>query len=187
MMVALDRIFELSAKNGVQDVVIGMPHRGRLNLLCDLLKYPYAGLFHKMKGNSELPEGVFASGDVISHLVNNPDLEYAGKKVHVSLLSNPSHLEAINPVAMGKARAKQTELLASSESNCNLGDRVMCVQIHGDAVSTLSIFIYLMNVRYKVLIMFKIGICWSRCSHGISRYVQLGSLLFWWLCPHCRQ
>ncbi|KAG2229334.1 hypothetical protein INT48_000400 [Thamnidium elegans] len=133
MMVALDRLFELSAKAGTQDIVIGMPHRGRLNLLCDLLQFPYAGLFHKMKGNSELPEGVFASGDVISHLVNNPDLYYGEDKVHVSLLSNPSHLEAINPVAMGKARAKQTELLASSKDTCNLGDRVMCVQIHGDA------------------------------------------------------
>ncbi|CAO3643394.1 unnamed protein product [Mucor fragilis] len=133
MMVALDRLFELSARNNIQDIVIGMPHRGRLNLLCDMLQYPYAALFHKMKGHSELPEGTFGSGDVISHLVNNPDLTYGGKKVHVSLLANPSHLEAINPVAMGKARAKQTGLLASSDDTCNLGDRVMCVQIHGDA------------------------------------------------------
>lgn len=139
-MVALDRLFELSAKAGTQDIVIGMPHRGRLNLLCDMLQFPYAGLFHKMKGNSELPEGVFASGDVISHLVNNPDLYYGEDKVHVSLLSNPSHLEAINPVAMGKARAKQTEFLASSKDTCNLGDRVMCVQIHGDAVSFFILF-----------------------------------------------
>jgi probable 2-oxoglutarate dehydrogenase E1 component DHKTD1 len=139
MMVALDRLFELSALNGVQDVIIGMPHRGRLNLLCDLLNYPHAALFHKMKGFSELPEGTFASGDVISHLTNNPDLEYHGKKVHVSLLHNPSHLEAINPVAMGKARAKQTDRLATADSSCNLGDRVMCIQIHGDAVSILFI------------------------------------------------
>ncbi|PHZ07394.1 2-oxoglutarate dehydrogenase, E1 component [Rhizopus microsporus ATCC 52813] len=136
MMVALDRLFELSALNGVQDVIIGMPHRGRLNLLCDLLNYPHAALFHKMKGFSELPEGTFASGDVISHLTNNPDLEYHGKKVHVSLLHNPSHLEAINPVAMGKARAKQTDRLATADSSCNLGDRVMCIQIHGDAAFT---------------------------------------------------
>ena len=142
MMVALDRLFELSAHNNIQDIVIGMPHRGRLNLLCDLLQYPYASLFHKMKGNSELPEGTFGSGDVISHLVNNPDLTYGGKKVHVSLLANPSHLEAINPVAMGKARAKQTGLLASSEDSCNLGDRVMCVQIHGDAVSSFFFFFF---------------------------------------------
>ncbi|CAO3659061.1 unnamed protein product [Rhizopus stolonifer] len=135
MMVALDRLFELSATNGIQDIVIGMPHRGRLNLLCDLLQYPPAALFHKMKGLSELPDS-FASGDVISHLTNNPDLDYHGKKVHVSLLHNPSHLEAIDPVAMGKARAKQTELLRSAEASCNLGDRVMCIQIHGDAAFT---------------------------------------------------
>ncbi|ORX63115.1 oxoglutarate dehydrogenase, E1 component [Hesseltinella vesiculosa] len=138
MMVALDRIFELSAKEGVSDLVIGMPHRGRLNLLCDLLEYPHAALFHKMKGNSEMPEGTYTSGDVISHLASSPTLTYDGKPVHVSLLNNPSHLEAINSVAMGKARAKQTELLSTlnSESGCALGDRVMCIQIHGDAAFT---------------------------------------------------
>ncbi|KAG2224888.1 hypothetical protein INT45_010837, partial [Circinella minor] len=133
MMVALDRLFELSAQAGVQDVLIGMPHRGRLNLLCDLLEYPHAALFSKMKGNSELPSGTAHSGDVISHLINNPTLKYDGGEVHVSLLSNPSHLEAVNPVVMGKARAKQTELMSSASSECSLGDRVMAVQIHGDA------------------------------------------------------
>ncbi|KAI9028944.1 oxoglutarate dehydrogenase, E1 component [Phycomyces nitens] len=133
MMVALDRLFSLSAKAGVEDVVVGMPHRGRLNLLCDLLEYPQAALFSKMKGNTELPKDTFGSGDVISHLINNPDLMYDGKPLHVSLLHNPSHLEAINPVAMGKARAKQTDLLSKADDSCNLGDRVMCVQIHGDA------------------------------------------------------
>ncbi|KAI8060788.1 dehydrogenase E1 and transketolase domain-containing protein 1 [Gongronella butleri] len=138
MMVALDRIFELSAKSGVSDVVIGMPHRGRLNLLCDLLEYPHAALFHKMKGNSELPADTFTSGDVLSHLASNPTLQYDGKPVHVSLLNNPSHLEAVNPVAMGKARAKQTDLLnkPATDKDCALGDRVMAIQIHGDAAFT---------------------------------------------------
>ena len=68
-------------------------------------------------------------------IVNNPTLKYDGGEVHVSLLSNPSHLEAVNPVVMGKARAKQTELMSSATSECSLGDRVMAVQIHGDAVS----------------------------------------------------
>ncbi|KAI9260567.1 oxoglutarate dehydrogenase, E1 component [Phascolomyces articulosus] len=133
MMVALDRLFELSAQAGVQDVLVGMPHRGRLNLLCDLLEYPPAALFSKMKGNSELPNDTTHVGDVISHLINNPTLKYEGGDVHVSLLSNPSHLEAVNPVVMGKARAKQTELMSTSSSECSLGDRVMAVQIHGDA------------------------------------------------------
>ncbi|KAI9490360.1 dehydrogenase E1 and transketolase domain-containing protein 1 [Zychaea mexicana] len=136
MMVALDRLFELSAQTGVQDVLIGMPHRGRLNLLCNLLEYPHAALFSKMKGNSELPGDTTHTGDVISHLINNPTLKYDGGEVHVSLLSNPSHLEAVNPVVMGKARAKQTELLTSANPDCSLGDRVMAVQIHGDAAFT---------------------------------------------------
>ncbi|KAF7732562.1 hypothetical protein EC973_003309 [Apophysomyces ossiformis] len=128
MMVALDQ--------GLQDIVLGMPHRGRLNLLCDLLQYPHAALFSKMKGKSELPAGTFASGDVISHLISNPNLNYGGHNLHVSLLPNPSHLEAVNPVTMGKARAKQTELLSSADPSCSLGDRVMSVQIHGDAAFT---------------------------------------------------
>ncbi|KAI9320536.1 oxoglutarate dehydrogenase, E1 component [Dichotomocladium elegans] len=136
MMVAMDRLFELSAKAGVNDVIIGMPHRGRLNLLCDLLEYPYAALFSKIKGNSELPDNTVHSGDVISHLINNPDLKYNDHSVHVSLLSNPSHLEAINPVVMGKARAKQAELMRSADPDCSLGDRVLAVQIHGDSAFT---------------------------------------------------
>ena len=145
-----------------------MPHRGRLNLLCDLLEYPHASLFSKMKGNSELPNGTAHTGDVISHLsmcgmfledkshpnpfskiVNSPTLKYDQGQVHVSLLNNPSHLEAINPVVMGKARAKQTELMSSADpDNCSLGDRVMCVQIHGDAVS--ASYFYLMRDYFQI-------------------------------------
>lgn len=121
-----------------------MPHRGRLNLLTDVLRFSPGALFHKIMGNSEVPEGVNAAGDVLSHLSNSVDLTYAGdKSVHVSLLHNPSHLEAVNPVAMGKARAKQMDLQATLEraasgapSSCAIGDRVMCVQIHGDAAFT---------------------------------------------------
>ena len=78
-------------------------------------------------------------------IVNNPTLKYDGQSVNVSLLSNPSHLEAINPVAMGKARAKQTELMKSADPDCNLGDRVMCVQIHGDAVSVSGYVIFMIS------------------------------------------
>lgn len=166
MMVAMDRIFELSATHGVQDVVIGMPHRGRLNLLCDLLEYPYPALFHKMKGHSELPPDAVGSGDVISHLFNNPTLSYGDKNVHVSLFPNPSHLEAVNPVVMGKARAKQTDRLATSDSTCNLGDKVMCVQIHGDAVRTFTDFIHKYTHFYDYL-----GIFWTRYCYGILWHV----------------
>jgi probable 2-oxoglutarate dehydrogenase E1 component DHKTD1 len=136
MIPALNALFEISAKAGVEQIVMGMPHRGRLNLLTDLLGYEPAALFHKIKGNSELPEGIEAEGDVLSHLFISSKLEYGGKSTKVSLLPNPSHLEAIDPVAMGKARAKQYSLLKTSPENCTLGDKVMCVQLHGDASFT---------------------------------------------------
>lgn len=135
-----------------------MPHRGRLNLLTGLLEYPSRALFHKIKGGSEVPEDLGATGDVISHLgayfrvslkalsyhqfaASSPSLQYEGcaKPVKVSLLPNPSHLEAINPVALGKTRAKQFALLktlTADPAECFPGDKVMCVQLHGDSSFT---------------------------------------------------
>lgn len=133
-----------------------MPHRGRLNLLTDLLNFNPTALFHKVKGNSEFPDDIPATGDVLSHIgtsirtaKNTPDpslttiriaatvnLDYGKEKpIHVSMLHNPSHLEAANPVALGKARAKQMYLYESGleQGECYIGDRVMCVQMHGDA------------------------------------------------------
>ncbi|KAF9896549.1 hypothetical protein BX616_007240, partial [Lobosporangium transversale] len=122
---------------GVTEVILGMPHRGRLNLLTDLMEYNPTALFHKVKGNSEFPAGIPATGDVLSHIANSPRLDYGqAEPIHVSMLHNPSHLEAVNPVAMGKARAKQMELITNSSPDCQLGDRVMCVQLHGDAAFT---------------------------------------------------
>jgi len=130
-----------------------MPHRGRLNLLTGLLQLSPASLFHKIKGGYEVPEELGVAGDVISHLgtlsyyfslrglknflqVASPTLNYEGADVKVSLLPNPSHLEAVSSVALGKTRAKQYSLLNSSEEDCMLGDKVMCVQLHGDASFT---------------------------------------------------
>ncbi|KAJ7134754.1 dehydrogenase E1 and transketolase domain-containing protein 1 [Mycena epipterygia] len=135
MLPALDSLFSAAAQAGVSTIILGMPHRGRLNLLTDLLKYPATSLFHKIKGGAEIPEDLGAEGDVLSHLVASPILEYDGaaSPIQVSLLPNPSHLEAVNPVALGKTRAKQYSLLKTSPEDCNLGDKVMCVQLHGDA------------------------------------------------------
>ena len=130
-----------------------MPHRGRLNLLAGLLQMSPASLFHKIRGGYEIPEELGAVGDVISHLgttfrpllhragrnsfsVASPTLNYGGAEVKVSLLPNPSHLEAVSPVALGKTRAKQYSLLNSSPEDCMLGDKAMCVQLHGDASFT---------------------------------------------------
>ncbi|KFH65518.1 oxoglutarate dehydrogenase (succinyl-transferring), E1 component [Podila verticillata NRRL 6337] len=137
MMVALDALFQTASKAGVTEAVLGMPHRGRLNLLTDLMQYNPTALFSKVKGNPEFPADLPATGDVLSHIANSPKLDYGeAEPLHVSMLHNPSHLEAVNPVAMGKARAKQMDLIANSSPDCQLGDKVMCVQLHGDAAFT---------------------------------------------------
>lgn len=166
----MSNIILLLTVAGLKDIVVGMPHRGRLNLLTDLLQYPAEALFHKLKGNSELPPGTVGSGDVLSHIANNPTLDYQGKQVNVSLLHNPSHLEAVNPVVMGKSRAKQMNLMDMEDKSCALGDRVLGVQLHGDAVSdhekqSVWMLQTLMSNIMNVLLTF-LGIYWSRRGHG---------------------
>ncbi|KAJ3380793.1 putative 2-oxoglutarate dehydrogenase E1 component DHKTD1, mitochondrial [Lobulomyces angularis] len=139
MMVALDSLFKNSNIGNIDEVVVCMPHRGRMNLLTGSMNFSPTQLFHKVKGNSELPVGTPGIGDVISHLAKSVDLDFKhGKSIHVSLLHNPSHLEAANPVAMGKTRAKQLDLLkkGTAGSGCSLGDRILCVQLHGDSAFT---------------------------------------------------
>ncbi|KAH9931047.1 dehydrogenase E1 and transketolase domain-containing protein 1 [Amylocystis lapponica] len=144
MLPALDALFTASASAGVEHIVLAMPHRGRLNLLTGLLELSPSALFHKIKGNAEVPDDLDVSGDVISHLVASQSLRYEGaeKPIKISLLPNPSHLEAINPVALGKTRAKQFGLMQALEragvprDECKPGDRVLCVQLHGDASFT---------------------------------------------------
>ncbi|KAL0483648.1 2-oxoadipate dehydrogenase E1 component [Acrasis kona] len=120
MIPAMDIILRKLEQDGTTDLVLGMPHRGRLNLLVGLLKYPPRALFHKMKGNSEIPEELFGIGDVLSHIGISTKLP--GTNMNISLLNNPSHLEAINPVALGKTRNK-----------IDKGRNASCVQMHGDA------------------------------------------------------
>lgn len=103
-----------------------------VNLLTGILNFSPTQLFHKIKGNGEFPRSVPGFGDVLSHIGISTKLVNEGQ-VNVSLLHNPSHLEAINPVAAGKVRAKQMDLLESSSSGCEIGDKALCVQLHGDA------------------------------------------------------
>ncbi|RXK41404.1 oxoglutarate dehydrogenase (succinyl-transferring), E1 component [Tremella mesenterica] len=137
MLPALDTLFELGAGAGITSIIVSLPHRGRLSLLCnpDLLRYPPSALFAKIKGQPEFDPSTApgATGDVISHLAAIRKIDYSGRLVKVEVLQNPSHLEAVNPVALGVTRAKQMSLLKSSPRDCRLGDRVMCVQLHGDA------------------------------------------------------
>ncbi|KAJ8384333.1 hypothetical protein AAFF_G00205860 [Aldrovandia affinis] len=130
-------LFRLSSYSGVTDLILGIPHRGRLNLLTGLLQFPPELMFRKMRGLSEFPEHSPATGDVLSHMTSSVELDFgAGRPLHVTMLPNPSHLEAINPVTQGKTRGRQQakqEGDYSSESNARPGDRVLCVQVHGDA------------------------------------------------------
>ncbi|XP_078315936.1 2-oxoadipate dehydrogenase complex component E1-like isoform X2 [Crassostrea virginica] len=133
MMAVFEEIFNKSSQSNISDVVICMPHRGRLNFLTCMLKFPPVIMFKKMKGLPEFPSNVYGSGDVLSHLYTSVDLSYNDKDVHVSLIPNPSHLEANNPVAVGKARAKQQLYQCGEYSPDPTDDKVLCVQVHGDA------------------------------------------------------
>ena len=125
---ALEAIITRAAELGVEEIVLGMPHRGRLNLLANVMRKSYAAMFAEFEGGSAYPDDVQGSGDVKYHLGTSADRELAGgRTVHISLAANPSHLEAVNPVVEGKTRAKQT-LIRDTERA-----KVMSVLLHGDA------------------------------------------------------
>eukprot|EP01087_Luapelamoeba_hula_P009178 TRINITY_DN2357_c0_g1_i1.p1 TRINITY_DN2357_c0_g1~~TRINITY_DN2357_c0_g1_i1.p1 ORF type:complete len:945 (+),score=124.00 TRINITY_DN2357_c0_g1_i1:33-2867(+) len=130
MMPCMDTIFATAAKHDVQSAVISMPHRGRLNFLTGMLQYPASNVFSKIQGHSDAPDpSVYkaGTGDVLSHIAQSVDLSYENKKLHVSLIHNPSHLEATNSVAMGKARAK------IEDESSNNPKSSLCIMVHGDA------------------------------------------------------
>jgi len=128
---ALHTIIEQAARDGVNTVAIGMPHRGRLNTLVNIVRKPYQAVFSEFAGASFKPDDVQGSGDVKYHLGTSTDIELAGHPVHISLQPNPSHLEAVDPVVIGKVRAAQD---AVSEPG-SPPDRVsaMGILLHGDA------------------------------------------------------
>jgi hypothetical protein len=110
MVPALEQIIKRGGALGVRDIVFGMAHRGRLNVLAQVMGKPQRAIFHEFKGGSAAPDDVEGSGDVKYHLGASSDREFDGNKVHLSLTANPSHLEIVNPVVLGKARAKQDQL-----------------------------------------------------------------------------
>lgn len=124
---ALEEGIRRAAELGVEEVVVGMAHRGRLNTLTNVLGKSYTALFSEFQGTPSIPEGTPGSGDVKYHLGYSNDKDYGGHKVHLTLTPNPSHLEAVNPVAMGKVRAKQ-DMRGDTERS-----KVMAVLVHGDA------------------------------------------------------
>lgn len=127
MIPALEGVIKYGGQYGVEEVVIGMAHRGRLNVLANVMGKPYRAIFNEFAGGSANPQDVGGSGDVKYHLGTSSDREFDGIKVHLSLQANPSHLEAVNPVVLGKARAVQ--VIKSDQE----GDKVLPVLLHGDA------------------------------------------------------
>ena len=124
---AMEQIIKRGGALGVKDIIIGMPHRGRLNVLVNVLAKPLRAIFNEFQGGSFKPKEVDGSGDVKYHLGASSDREFDGNTVHLSLTANPSHLEAVNPVVLGKARAKQEQYNDDSRRS------VMPILLHGDA------------------------------------------------------
>jgi 2-oxoglutarate dehydrogenase E1 component len=125
---AIEEILRTGAKLGVRDVVLGMSHRGRLNVLSQVLRKPHRAIFNEFKGGSFVPDEVEGSGDVKYHLGASSDREVEGHTVHLSLTANPSHLEISDPVVLGKVRAKQDQNNDTVE-RCT----ALPLLIHGDA------------------------------------------------------
>ncbi|MDT0575152.1 2-oxoglutarate dehydrogenase E1 component [Croceicoccus sp. F390] len=130
MIPALESVIKYGGQMGVRDIVYGMAHRGRLNVLANVMGKPYKVIFHEFSGGSANPEDVGGSGDVKYHLGTSTDRDFDGISVHMSLVPNPSHLEAVDPVVLGKVRAQQTFRDDIGEGR---HQQVLPVLIHGDA------------------------------------------------------
>ncbi len=128
MIPALEAVIKYGGAMGVREIVYGMAHRGRLNVLANVMAKPYRVIFHEFSGGSANPDDVGGSGDVKYHLGTSTDREFDGVKVHMSLVPNPSHLEAVNPVVLGKVRAQQ-----AMHDDLSKHEKVLPVLIHGDA------------------------------------------------------
>ncbi|HSZ75446.1 MAG TPA: 2-oxoglutarate dehydrogenase E1 component [Rhizomicrobium sp.] len=125
---ALEQIIKRGGQLGVKEIVLGMAHRGRLNVLANVMSKPYRQIFHEFQGGAANPSEVEGSGDVKYHLGASSDREFDNRKVHLSLTANPSHLEAEDSVVLGKARAKQQQL-GDTETRTS----VLPLLLHGDA------------------------------------------------------
>ncbi|MEL7430792.1 MAG: thiamine pyrophosphate-dependent enzyme, partial [Pseudomonadota bacterium] len=130
---ALEQIIKRGGQMGLKEIILGMAHRGRLNVLANVMGKPHRAIFHEFKGGSFKPEDVEGSGDVKYHLGASSDREFDGNEVHLSLTANPSHLEIVNPVVLGKVRAKQDKMEPKNDRGSRPRDTVMPLLLHGDA------------------------------------------------------
>ena len=128
MIPALEAVIKYGGITGVREIVLGMAHRGRLNVLANVMAKPYKVIFHEFSGGTANPEDVGGSGDVKYHLGTSTDRDFDGIKVHMSLVPNPSHLETVDPIVLGKVRAT-----LAMRDDLEQMNQVMPVLIHGDA------------------------------------------------------
>ncbi|SMC54477.1 2-oxoglutarate dehydrogenase E1 component [Fulvimarina manganoxydans] len=133
---ALEQIIKRGGQLGLKEIVFGMAHRGRLNVLSQVMAKPHRAIFHEFKGGSFKPEDVEGSGDVKYHLGASSDRTFDDNNVHLSLTANPSHLEIVDPVVMGKARAKQDQIAGATRTDIvplETRGRILPLLLHGDA------------------------------------------------------
>ena len=130
MIPALEAVIKYGSTRGVREIVYGMAHRGRLNILANVMAKPYRVIFHEFSGGTANPEDVGGSGDVKYHLGTSTDREFDGISVHMRLVPNPSHLETVDPIVLGKVRAQQ---VFRDDIGKGRHKQVLPVLIHGDA------------------------------------------------------
>ncbi|XP_022090977.1 probable 2-oxoglutarate dehydrogenase E1 component DHKTD1, mitochondrial isoform X2 [Acanthaster planci] len=132
-----NQLLRQAAQSDLEQMILCMPHRGRLILQVGLLQVPATLVFRKMSGLPEYPSSSKnCTGDILTHLYQSVDLEYDTGRLHFTMIPNPSHLEANLPVCMGKVRSRQQSLREgdySLEEGSSVGDKVLCVHVHGDA------------------------------------------------------
>ncbi|HKX77203.1 MAG TPA: 2-oxoglutarate dehydrogenase E1 component [Novosphingobium sp.] len=135
MIPALESVIKRGGQLGVKEIVYGMAHRGRLNVLANVMAKPYKVIFHEFSGGSANPDDVGGSGDVKYHLGTSTDREFDGITVHMSLVPNPSHLETVDPVVLGKVRATQffRDDVGVDAEGKQKHKQVLPILIHGDA------------------------------------------------------
>ena len=133
MIPAIDAMIARASTMGLREVVVGMAHRGRLNVLTNVLSKPFTAMFSEFQGTPAYPDSFQGSGDVKYHLGTSTDREFNGNSVHLTLNPNPSHLEWVNPVVTGRVRAKQQQRAGAISINETAWRQVMGLLIHGDA------------------------------------------------------
>ena len=131
LLPALEQIIKRGGQLGLEDINFGMPHRGRLNVMAAVMQKPYSAIFYEFLGGVASGGEDYGTGDVKYHLGVSDDREFDGNNVHLSLAPNPSHLEVVAPVVIGKTRAKQQ--MRSDTYKTRNPEQVMAVILHGDS------------------------------------------------------